>query len=243
MKVLNGLDGLDRAPVLEPNHLRPVSQSVNAPELVKVPRTDPLLRHPRKRLAHISANRRARRLGDELRRRVLVQLKLDPHDEMDDARIDGIRPVIPQDLDVVVALERRRAARDDGAGPVEPVGQNKVEDAVRLLPQAPGELAVPAQLRRRALEQVEAARGHFLAGLGPRVPLELVLGRGDDGAVLVAEADEVDGARVGSLRGGDVDVPVRRRRRRRLEVDQAPHGCGGTGGGGLVTMAVEPDLI
>src|SRR5689334_502556 len=68
--------------------------------------------HFRERIADICVDLGPRRISQVPRGRVFLEGKLGPDDEVHDALVDPIRPVISQHLDVVVKLKRPTPWRD-----------------------------------------------------------------------------------------------------------------------------------
>ena len=157
---------------------------------------------------------------------------------MHDARVDPVRPVVEQDL--VVVLELKRVAPGfDGCLPVQSVAQDEVHHAAVLLPEAPVVLQVAAQVGGDALEELQPVGGYYGPDFGPRLQPVGAVGLADYAEVLGVEVLQELGAFRGAEGGRHVDVPVGRRRLG----GRAAHGLviyvPRGGGGGVVIVVVS----
>lgn len=99
--------------------------------------------------------------------RIFLEIELCPDNKMDNARVNSVRPVVPQNLNVLVELEWL-ASWLNRSCPPQPLTEHKVHDASVFLLQLPGVAKVLPERRRDPLEQVQSVVGHNLADLGPR---------------------------------------------------------------------------
>lgn len=101
MEVLDRVDGLQGLPVLEPDDLSQTLISyIRTADKDRA--TNLLRRHPRtERLLYILIDLLPRPGCQVVGLRVVLELELDPHDQVDDALLNPVRPVVVQDLDVL----------------------------------------------------------------------------------------------------------------------------------------------
>lgn len=208
MEVFHGMDRLERSPVLEPHDLQAKRQS--ARKILTRGGGDPTHRvggHSGSEcLGHKVVNLLPRLVRQVAGGRARLELKLGPDDQVDDAAIKTIRPVVVEDLEVVVVLERG-AAGHDGHVPAQALPQDKVGDAAVNFGQAVGEGLVAAQVRGDALEPLQVVCPDEVADLFPCLGAVLRVGRGDGSEVFGVEPDEERRALGRAFRLGDVDVP------------------------------------
>lgn len=129
-----------------------------------------LLDGGRKRLGHEAGNGLPGLGRQVLRLRVLLEGKLCPDDEVDDSLVEPVRPIVVQDLVVVLPTKHARSSLGSsslagaaggwrwrrGIGPAQPADGEVPRNGTPLLGQPMREAPVGAQLRRHALEQLEA---------------------------------------------------------------------------------------
>ena len=162
-----------------------------------------------KRFGDVVFNLGAGLVGEVAGGRVGDELKLCPDDEVDDARVEAVGPVVVEDLVVGGVLEGGGAAGADGRrpGPAQALGEDEGGDGAVTPGRLVDKLLVAAQLRGHALEALEAVGGDDARDLGPRADLVGRVGRGHAAQVLGVEAAQEVGALGGALALGDVDVP------------------------------------
>ena len=139
---------------------------------------------------------------------IRLELKLCPDDEVDDALVEAVGPVIEDDADVVVGVLEGQAAGDDGLLPAEALAEDEGGDGAVGGGLAVGVGLVAAQLGGDALEALELVGGDEGADLGPGEAGEGRVRGADDAAVLVAEVEEERRALRRPVGLGDVVMPV-----------------------------------
>lgn len=233
MEVLDGVDGLEGGPVLEPHHLFGsvtssaygrrgmgrfflvflllflflFSRSGNTGTGIQENNTYMSFGHlGAKRLGDVLLNLSTGLVRQVASPAVGDELKLGPDDEVDDARVEAIGPVVVQDLDILGVLKGPPAG-PHGRLPAQTLVEDKVGNGAVLLGGRVGELFVAAQLGGDALEALELVAGDDLGDLAPGEDLVGRIGRGDAAEVLGVEAAQELGAFRSALPLGDIDVP------------------------------------
>lgn len=156
---------------------------------------------------HKVINLPPRPVGQVPRGRVLDEVKLCPHDEVDDPGVYAVRRVVVEDPVVVLKLKGPAAGRH-GGGPAQPPAEDEAGDAAVPLPEAGGEGHVAAQGGGQALEGLEAVGPDDLADLVPGEDVVLGVWGREDADVLGRDVLEKVGTLVRPLVLGDVVVPV-----------------------------------
>lgn len=159
-----------------------------------------------KRVGNVAFNLGAGRVRQVAGDVVGDELKLGPHNEMDDARVEAVRPVVVQHL-VVVGKLKRPAAGPHGGRPAQTLVEDKVGNGAVALRGAIGELLVAAQLRGHALEALKVVGSDDAGDVGPGKDLVGRVGRGHAHEVLGVEAAQELGALGAAVPLGNVDVP------------------------------------
>jgi hypothetical protein len=125
MEVLNGMYGLERLPVLEPDDL-----FVRQPTAIKDSAglgtwTDLVRRHSRaERPLHIILDLFPRFGGQVVCPWVVLQLELHPHHQMDNPLVNPVRPVVIQDLDILCADVNKEPSRKSNIAGYKPSSSN-----------------------------------------------------------------------------------------------------------------------
>lgn len=164
--------------------------------------------HFGERLADVGIDLGPGRVSQIPRRRIILEGKLGPDDEVHDSLVDTVRPVIPQNPDIVAKL-KRTAPRRDWHSPLQSLCQNELHDAAIVLSELPGKAQIPAEVGWDSLKKLKPVTCHLSLYHGPRVDLIFVVWRANDAAILVGEVAKEVGALGGPEMIGDVDLPVR----------------------------------
>ena len=140
MEMLYGMYAFQALPILEPHHK--ISSNFTPENIVN------------ERL-HSSL-----RLREQVSRtRVLWQVEFGPDHQVSDSRINTIRPVVVQDLEVGGASEWLLAALGCCVCPAESMAENVGQDGTVGLLQGVDEMAVAAQERGATIEEIDLVGG------------------------------------------------------------------------------------
>lgn len=118
-----------------------------------------------------------------------MELKLCPHNQVNDALVDAIGPVVAQNPHVICVLERRSSG-PNGFLPAQALPEDESGDVAVLLGHLEGECLVTSQVRGDSLELFEPVCLDDVCDVLPGEDLEGRVGGADDALVLGTEPDE-----------------------------------------------------
>lgn len=189
MEVFHGTNRLEATPVLEPDNL--------------------IIGHMgSKRLCHEVINLLPRLVNEISRNGVLLEDELGPDNQVHNARVDTVGPVVDENLDVIFELEGA-AASQYGNLPLEALVEDEIGDATVGSGKIERVGLVAAQLGGHSLEVVEFVCLGDLADLIPGEDVIVAVWSGKDAEVLFGNVEEEVGTINQPFRSGDVDLPVR----------------------------------
>lgn len=129
---------------------------------------------------------------------------------MNDALVNAIRPVIPQNLDIVCALERGPSGLNRFL-PAQTLPENEGGHAAILAGELEGEGLVAAQLRRLSVELLELICPDDVDDILPGQDVEICVRGANDALVLGAEVEQEGRTFCGQLVRGTIDLPEGKR--------------------------------
>lgn len=189
MEVFHGTNRLEATPVLEPDNL--------------------IIGHMgSKRLCHEVINLLPRLVDEISRNGVLLEEELGPDNQVDNATVNSVGPVVDEYFDVIFELEGP-ATGPYGSLPLETLVEDEIGDAAVGFDKIERVGLVATQIRWHSLEVVEFVCLGDLADLIPGEDVVVAVRSGKDTEVLCGNVEEEIGTIDQSIRSGDVDLPVR----------------------------------
>lgn len=161
-----------------------------------------------KRLCHEVINLLPRLVDEISRNGVLLEEELGPDNQVDNATVNSVGPVVDEYFDVIFELEGP-ATGPYGSLPLETLVEDEIGDAAVGFDKIERVGLVATQIRWHSLEVVEFVCLGDLADLIPGEDVVVAVRSGKDTEVLCGNVEEEIGTIDQSIRSGDVDLPVR----------------------------------